>query len=223
VILWIILPRVGTQPLLSRISFLLKALSFTKFHLSKNLLWINLCGLILRKGTILSNLGTTCSNIGKKQLVLALLPTIIRATFGKNYGICILSPDIKCFFGESYKQPFLLEVSSTKEVFPAPYCALGVSLKKRPLIIKEETIDHAFMLCQHATKVGFGSKLGINFDQRLTNFPEWLTYAITTHNDEDIIYMAAIIYGLWYARNQKTFEDRDIEGNITIESASASI
>jgi hypothetical protein len=79
------------------------------------------------------------------------------------------------------------------------------------------------MLCQHATKVGFGSKLGINFDQRLTNFPEWLTYAITTLNDEDIIYMAAIIYGLWYARNQKTFEDRDIEGNITIESASASI
>jgi hypothetical protein len=90
-------------------------------------------------------------------------------------------------------------------------------------LLKEETIDHAFMLCQHATKVGFGSKLGINFDQRLTNFPEWLTYAITTLNDEDIIYMAAIIYGLWYARNQKTFEDRDIEGNITIESASASI
>jgi hypothetical protein len=90
-------------------------------------------------------------------------------------------------------------------------------------LLKEETIDHAFMLCQHATKVGFSSKLGINFDQRLTNFPEWLTYAITTLNDEDIIYMAAIIYGLWYARNQKTFEDRDIEGNITIESASASI
>jgi hypothetical protein len=35
--------------------------------------------------------------------------------------------------------------------------------------------------------------------------------------------MAAIIYGLWFAHNQKKFEDRDIEGHITIESASASI
>jgi hypothetical protein len=89
--------------------------------------------------------------------------------------------------------------------------------------LKEETIDHAFMHCHHASKVWFGSKLGINFDQSHSNFPEWLTYAITTLNNEDIIYMAAVIYGLWYARNQKVYADRDIEGNITIETASASI
>jgi hypothetical protein len=90
-------------------------------------------------------------------------------------------------------------------------------------LLKEETIDHTFMLCPHTTKVWFGSKLGIKFDQNLTNFLDWLSYAITTLKEEDIIYMAAIIYGIWYARNQKIFEDRDIEGNVTIESASASI
>jgi hypothetical protein len=89
-------------------------------------LWINLCGLILRKGTILSNPGTTCSNIGKKQLVLALLPTIIRATFGKNYGTYIPFPDIKRYYGASSKKLFLLEVTSSKEVFLAISSVLGV-------------------------------------------------------------------------------------------------
>jgi hypothetical protein len=89
--------------------------------------------------------------------------------------------------------------------------------------LKEETIEHTFMLCPHATKVWFGSKLGIKFDQQLTNFPDWLAYAISTLKEEDVIYMVAIIYGIWYARNQKIFEDRDIEGHVTIESANTSI
>jgi hypothetical protein len=35
--------------------------------------------------------------------------------------------------------------------------------------------------------------------------------------------MAAVIYGIWYARNQKIFEYKDIEDNITLEKASTSI
>jgi hypothetical protein len=68
-------------------------------------------------------------------------------------------------------------------------------------LLKEETIEHVFMHCQHASKIWFGSKLGIKFDHSHTNFPEWLTYAINSLKNEDLIYMAAVVYGIWYARN----------------------
>jgi hypothetical protein len=90
-------------------------------------------------------------------------------------------------------------------------------------LLKEETIEHVFMHCQHASKIWFGSKLGIKFDHSHTNFPEWLTYAINSLKNEDLIYMAAVVYGIWYARNPQIFEYKDIEDNITLEKASASI
>jgi hypothetical protein len=79
------------------------------------------------------------------------------------------------------------------------------------------------MHCQHASKIWFCSKLGIKFDNSHTNFPEWLTYAINSLNNEDLIYMAAVIYGIWYARNQKIFEYKDIEDYITLDKANTSI
>jgi hypothetical protein len=90
-------------------------------------------------------------------------------------------------------------------------------------LLKEETIEHVFMNCQHADRIWFGSKLGIKFDHRHTNFPEWLSHAINSLKNEDLIYMAAVIYGIWYARNQKTFEYNDIEDYVTLEKAITSI
>jgi hypothetical protein len=90
-------------------------------------------------------------------------------------------------------------------------------------LLKEETIEHVFVQCQHADMIWFGSKLGIKFDHNHTNFPEWLIYAMNVLNKEDLTYMAAVIYGIWYARNQKNFEHKDIEDYVTLEKASTSI
>jgi hypothetical protein len=70
-------------------------------------------------------------------------------------------------------------------------------------LLKEETLDHTFMKCQHASKIWFGSKLGINFNNSHINISNWIIYALNHLNSEDLIYMAAITYGIWYARNQK--------------------
>jgi hypothetical protein len=71
-------------------------------------------------------------------------------------------------------------------------------------LLKEETLDHIFMKCQHAAKIWFGSKLGILFDHIHINISEWIIYALNNLNEEDLIYMVAIVYGIWYARNLKT-------------------
>jgi hypothetical protein len=55
------------------------------------------------------------------------------------------------------------------------------------------------MNCEHASKIWFGSKLGINFNNTQASFAEWLSYALTTLKEEDLIYIAAITYGIWYA------------------------
>ncbi|KAK2419405.1 Ribonuclease H superfamily protein [Trifolium repens] len=90
-------------------------------------------------------------------------------------------------------------------------------------LIKEETIDHTFMHCPHATKIWFGSKLGICFDHRHSNISEWIQHVINCLNKDDVIYMAAVLYGIWYARNLKVFEDKDIEDDRVIINATKSI
>jgi hypothetical protein len=90
-------------------------------------------------------------------------------------------------------------------------------------MLKEETIDHAFMQCQHASKIWFGSKLGINFNNSHADFIEWVCYALNTLKDEDLSYLAAITDGIWFARNQKIYELRDIEDSIIIDKANSSI
>ncbi|WJX55042.1 hypothetical protein P8452_40859 [Trifolium repens] len=88
---------------------------------------------------------------------------------------------------------------------------------------KEETMDHIFMHCDRSSKVWFGSQLGIKFDSSQTSFADWVTYAINHLKEENIIHLAAIIYGIWYARNQQVFEGRDILEWDTIAKASQSI
>jgi hypothetical protein len=79
------------------------------------------------------------------------------------------------------------------------------------------------MQCQHASKIWFGSKLGINFNNSHADFIEWVCYALNTLKDEDLSYLAAITYGIWFARNQKIYELRDIEDSIIIDKANSSI
>jgi hypothetical protein len=90
-------------------------------------------------------------------------------------------------------------------------------------LLKEETIDHAFMQCQHASKIWFGSKLGINFNNSHADFIEWVCYALNTLKNEDLSYLAAITYGIWFSRNQKIYELRDIEDSTIIDKANSSI
>ncbi|KAK2363143.1 hypothetical protein QL285_088153 [Trifolium repens] len=102
---------------------------------------------------------------------------------------------------------------------------------------QEESIDHTFMHCPRANKIWFGSKLGIQFNRSHDCFIDWLIYAITSHDcfidwliyaitsicTEDIIYPAAIIYSIWYARNQHIFELNDTPNLTVIEKANKSI
>jgi hypothetical protein len=79
------------------------------------------------------------------------------------------------------------------------------------------------MKCHHAAKIWLGSKLGILFDHRHINISDWIIYALNNLNAEDLIYMAAIAYGIWYAHNQKKFESKDMEDDRVINSATKSI
>ncbi|GAU19906.1 hypothetical protein TSUD_95110 [Trifolium subterraneum] len=88
---------------------------------------------------------------------------------------------------------------------------------------KEETINHVFMNCPHATRIWFGSKLGVRFDQRQGNFSDWIVHAINTLNEEDISYVAAITYSIWFARNLKVFEDKNCEDSWVINKAWVSL
>jgi hypothetical protein len=90
-------------------------------------------------------------------------------------------------------------------------------------LLQEETLDHTFMKCHYAAKIWFGSKLGIVFDHRHINISDWIIYALINLNTEDLIYLAAITYGIWYARNQKIFESTDMEVDRVINSATKSI
>jgi hypothetical protein len=79
------------------------------------------------------------------------------------------------------------------------------------------------MHCDRSSKVWFGSQLGIKFDNTQTSFADWVTYSINHLKEENITHLAAIIYGIWFARNQQVFEDKDIEEWDTIGKASQSI
>jgi hypothetical protein len=79
------------------------------------------------------------------------------------------------------------------------------------------------MKCDRAHRIWFGSPLGINFNGTHTNFIDWLYYCLTTLKEEELCYLAAIIYGIWYARNKLVFENIDINDKRIIEQAYSSI
>ncbi|KAK2421540.1 hypothetical protein QL285_032158 [Trifolium repens] len=79
------------------------------------------------------------------------------------------------------------------------------------------------MHCLRASKIWFRSKLGVIFDRRHTNISEWIRNALNTLEEEDLIYIAAILYAIWFARNQKVFDDKDTDDERVILSAEKSI
>jgi hypothetical protein len=90
-------------------------------------------------------------------------------------------------------------------------------------LLKEETIDHAFIHCSYASKTWFGSKLGIRFDQSHQSFSDWVIYAINSLKEEDLSYLAAITYGIWFARNQWVFNQMTIAESEVINKANTSL
>jgi hypothetical protein len=88
---------------------------------------------------------------------------------------------------------------------------------------KEETIEHAFMHCERATRIWFGSNLNLKFDNSHNSFADWIIYIINSLRDEEIRYIAAITYGIWFARNQHAFNQHDIEDMEVITKANTSI
>jgi hypothetical protein len=88
---------------------------------------------------------------------------------------------------------------------------------------KEETVDHAFMRCQYAARIWFGSKLGIKFDNNQIRFVDWLTHSINNLKEEDISYVAAITYGIWFARNRQVFDLKCMDNRDVIDKASRCI
>jgi hypothetical protein len=79
------------------------------------------------------------------------------------------------------------------------------------------------MECQHAHRIWFGSKLGVRFNNRKGDFIDWLVYNINNLSGKDLSYVAAVTYGIWYARNQQVFENKDIQDTVIIEQASKSM
>jgi hypothetical protein len=88
---------------------------------------------------------------------------------------------------------------------------------------KEETINHLFMECHKANRIWFGSYLGINFNPTHRSFIDWLIYCLANLKEDELCYIAAIIYGIWFARNKKVFETHDLEDSTIINMATTTI
>jgi hypothetical protein len=79
------------------------------------------------------------------------------------------------------------------------------------------------MHCERASKIWFGSRLNIKFDSSHNSFSDWIIYTINSLKEEDLNYIAAITYGIWYARNQHVFSQQDIEDTEVVNKATTSI
>lgn len=89
---------------------------------------------------------------------------------------------------------------------------------------KIETITHTFMTCPNIAKVWFGSNLNINFTNHPNpDFTEWLFNSIQQTDEQTIIQIAALIYSIWFSRNQIVFEDKILPEENIINRARNSI
>jgi hypothetical protein len=79
------------------------------------------------------------------------------------------------------------------------------------------------MHCERASKIWFGSKLNLKFDNSHNSFSDWIIYTINSLKEEDLNYIAAITYGIWFARNQHAFNQQDIDDMEVITKATTSI
>jgi ribonuclease HI len=71
--------------------------------------------------------------------------------------------------------------------------------------------------------IWFGSNLGIKFTNNHNSFINWLIYAITNLKADELIQIAAVIYGIWFSRNKYLFELRDIAISTIIDKAKTNV
>jgi len=86
--------------------------------------------------------------------------------------------------------------------------------------MKIEDINHIFRDCVGVSRIWFGSQLGFKFqDHSDIDFAKWLVHMINNGKVSDITQIAAIIYDIWFARNQEVFENVDMPEERIIEGA----
>jgi ribonuclease HI len=74
-----------------------------------------------------------------------------------------------------------------------------------------ETIYHVFLECDWVKQIWFMSPLTINLtNNQFTNFFDWFVYMLNHTSQDCMEQIAAIIYGIWYSRNQKVFQGKDL-------------
>jgi hypothetical protein len=79
------------------------------------------------------------------------------------------------------------------------------------------------MECNKASRIWFGSYLGIKFNSTHRSFNDWLLYCLTNLKEEELCQIAAITYGIWFARNKMVFENHDLEDSFIIIMATNTI
>lgn len=80
------------------------------------------------------------------------------------------------------------------------------------------------MTCPYITRTWFGTQLNLRINnQPITNFVDWLTHSILHQKEETIIQIAALIYNIWFARNQSIYEEKFIPEIDIIQRSERSI
>jgi hypothetical protein len=79
------------------------------------------------------------------------------------------------------------------------------------------------MDCERAKKLWFGSKLSILFNFSHRCFLDWLYYCFSALKEEDLCYLASLIYGIWFARNLQVFENKDTDDQSILDKAYSNI
>ncbi|KAK2355972.1 Ribonuclease H superfamily protein [Trifolium repens] len=74
-----------------------------------------------------------------------------------------------------------------------------------------ETLHHAFLDCEWTKQVWFSSILTINLNHnQFNNFVDWFNYLAKHTEKIQLEQITATIYGIWYARNQKAFQNKNL-------------
>jgi hypothetical protein len=74
-----------------------------------------------------------------------------------------------------------------------------------------ETIHHVFLDCEWSKHVWFSSTLSINqHHNKFNSFFDWFDFFAKHADKLQLEQITATIYGIWYARNQKVFQNKEL-------------
>jgi hypothetical protein len=83
-----------------------------------------------------------------------------------------------------------------------------------------ETIHHVFLDCEWSKQVWFSSILSINQNHnKFNNFSDWFNFLAKHTDNLQLEQITATIYGIWYARNQKVFQNKELPPNEVSQKA----